>query len=341
MRVGFLGAGLIATYHSKSIRHSGFDVERAGVYDPDEPRAVAFAQASGHYVCHSTDEVLDDCDVAYVCSWTSEHLAIVANAVARRIPVFCEKPLATTLADAEELTRLVTEAGLINQVGLVLRYSPAFVVTRSLVHAPQAGRVMAAVFRDDQYIPIQGQYDSTWRADVTKAGSGTLLEHSIHDLDMLEFLVGPIAAVSGRSAAFHDLAGIEDAVTVSLAFEGGAVGTLASVWHDNLSRPSLRRVEIFCEHRHVVVEGDDWYGPVSWSDTDGATHTLTGDALVDAADPLIERPKNPDGAFLTAVRDGTPAYPDVHVALRAHRLVAAIYESAALGGGSVRCASSS
>ena len=45
------GAGLIATYHSKSIRRSGFDVERAGVYDPDEPRAVAFANASGHSVC--------------------------------------------------------------------------------------------------------------------------------------------------------------------------------------------------------------------------------------------------------------------------------------------------
>lgn len=51
--VGFLGAGLIATFHSKLIRRSGLEVVRAGVFDPDRGRAEAFAQASGHRVCGS------------------------------------------------------------------------------------------------------------------------------------------------------------------------------------------------------------------------------------------------------------------------------------------------
>src|SRR4051812_8542285 len=77
LRIGFLGAGLIATYHSKSLRRSGARVRRAGVYDPDLQRATAFAEASGHTVMHSEDEVLDSCDAVYVCTWTSEHARLV------------------------------------------------------------------------------------------------------------------------------------------------------------------------------------------------------------------------------------------------------------------------
>ena len=72
MRFGFLGAGLIATYHSKSLRRSGAETEcgvvRSGVFDPDAERAAAFAKASGHTVCAAEDEVLDSCDAVYVCT---------------------------------------------------------------------------------------------------------------------------------------------------------------------------------------------------------------------------------------------------------------------------------
>ena len=63
----------------------------------------------------------------------------------------------------------VAGSGVTNQVGLILRRSPAFVWARHLVEAPEAGRVMAVVFRDDQYLPVQGTYGSTWRGDRSKA----------------------------------------------------------------------------------------------------------------------------------------------------------------------------
>ncbi|NDB06989.1 MAG: hypothetical protein EBX95_14995, partial [Acidimicrobiia bacterium] len=81
LRVGFLGAGHIATYHSKSIRRAsatlGFTVERAGVFDPDSARCEEFARASGHSPMSSVDEVLASCDAVYICTWTSEHLGLV------------------------------------------------------------------------------------------------------------------------------------------------------------------------------------------------------------------------------------------------------------------------
>ena len=54
-------------------------------------------------------------------------------------------------------------AGIVNQVGLVLRFLPAMNWLRHLVTNLDGGRVMSVVFRDDQYIPIQGMYGSTWR----------------------------------------------------------------------------------------------------------------------------------------------------------------------------------
>jgi predicted dehydrogenase len=331
VRVGFLGAGLIATFHSKMLKGSGEDVAWAGVYDPDPVRAQAFAAASGATPCADEDEVLDGCDAVYICTWTSEHPRLAAKAVERGLPIFCEKPLAMDLAAAEAMVEQVVASGVVNQCGLVLRRSPAFNLAKALREDPAAGPTMAVVFRDDQYIPTQGQYASTWRGDRTKAGAGTLIEHSIHDVDMLEHVVGPVASISGRQADHHGLDGIEDVFSAQIAFAGGALGTLTSVWHDVLSRPSLRRVEIFCGSRWIAIE-DDWFGPVSWQDPGGPAVTVTGETLLAAcAERGIATP-NPDGDFVRAVRDGTPAHPDLTVALRAHRIVDAAYRSAATGG---------
>ncbi len=275
VRVGFLGAGLIATYHSKSLHVAKADVAWAGVYDPDGERARQFAAAAGATACGSEEEVLDGCDAVYVCTWTAEHPRLVAAAAERGLAVFCEKPLGVDLAAATEMAAVVERAGVVNQVGLVLRHSPAFGMLKALAEDPSSGRPMSVVFRDDQFIPIQGSYRSSWRGDVTKAGAGTLLEHSIHDLDMLEHVLGPVTSVSAGTAAFHEIDGIEDVASVLLRFASGATGTLQSVWHDVLERPSLRRVELFCERAYAVLEGD-WFGPVEWLTTGYGTVTARG-----------------------------------------------------------------
>jgi predicted dehydrogenase len=245
--------------------------------------------------------------------------------------VFCEKPLAINLESARAMAETVERAGVVNQVGLVLRHSPAFGLLKAIAADPSSGRPMSVVFRDDQFIPVQGTYRSTWRGDVTKAGAGTLLEHSIHDLDMLEHVLGPVSEVSARTAGFHDIPGIEDVATLALRFESGAIGTLTSIWHDVLERPSLRRVELFCERTYAVLEGD-WFGPVEWTTTGSAPVKL------DFADLEAEAARrgvtlgNPDAAFIDAVVKGEPAWPSFKHALRAHVLADAAYRSAAAGG---------
>jgi predicted dehydrogenase len=319
----------------------------SAVFDEDASRATNFAEWRSCDAVGSVEEVLDRCDAVFVCSWTSAHREAVAAAVARGKSVFCEKPLATDLDGAVEMCDLVEAAGVVNEVGLVLRSSPAFLALRELIRDDASGPIMSVVFRDDQYIPTQGMYNSTWRGDRSKAGSGALLEHSIHDVDILEWLCGPVATVSAHMANHHGLDGIEDSVAAMFRFEDGHTATLTSVWHDILSRPSLRRLEVFCERAFFVLEGDH-DGPLRWeraADTDsnhagssehaGDSGALAGDALIEwltARGVLIEPAEN---AFLRAVRERGLASPSFRDAVRAHRLVDAAYRSAAAGGAPV------
>jgi predicted dehydrogenase len=336
VRIGFLGAGLIANAHANGVVTAPTAAAITSVYDPDHARSVEFAARFGATVAADVDAVIDDSDAVYVCTWTSEHRRLVERVVGSGRAVFCEKPLATTLADATRLAAAVQRAGVVNQVGLVLRHSPAFAMLRRLVRDAAAGRVVSVVFRDDQYIPTQGMYHSTWRGDVTKAGAGTLLEHSIHDIDLIEHTIGRIVEVNARSVHYHGLDGIEDVMTVGLSLESGGAGSLVSIWHDNLARPSLRRVEVFCERRFVSLE-NDWLGPVRWQDTNGDDGVFEGDALYEAAADVLPANPHPDHGFVSAVASASAAYPDVAVALRAHVVADAMYRSAAADGAAVRC----
>ncbi len=332
IRIGFLGAGFIANVHSSLLRSCGDAVSWGGVYDIDRSRAEAFAAKTGATVCSDEDEVLSACDAVFICTWTSEHRRLVEMAAERGLAIFCEKPLATDLAGATAMAEGVRRAGVVNQVGLVLRFSPAFCWLRKLISEPSSGRVMSVLFRDDQYIPLQGMYKSTWRGDVARAGSGALLEHSIHDLDIIESLVGPIATVSGLSSEFHGLSGIEDTVNLSMSFANGAVGSLLSVWHDILERESSRYVEVICENLWCAIDTDDWWGPVRWTRTGVDSGTLEGRQLGEAAWSAGLAPVNPDQGFLDAVDRGRTIGPDFESALRAHVVVDAAYRSAAQGG---------
>ena len=144
-------------------------------------------------------EVARRCDAVWVCTPTAAHRAAVDEAVAAGCAVFCEKPLDRDLAGARALVEAVAAAGVPSQSGLVLRSAPVFRALRDLIAGGSLGAPMAAVFRDDQYFPIQGTYASRWRAEVAQAGGGCLIEHSIHDVDILRFCFGEVDAAWRRA----------------------------------------------------------------------------------------------------------------------------------------------
>lgn len=327
VRIGFLGAGFIAAFHSKLLHVSGAAIERTGVFDPDPGRAAAFVERGGGFVAASEDEVIESSDAVYVCTWTSEHPRLVEKVAAAGRAVFVEKPLGIDLEASRRVADVLASTGVVHQVGLVLRYSPAFALVESfLSERDRNGRVMSVVFRDDQFLPTSGHYESTWRGDRHRAGSGVLLEHSIHDVDLLDRLVGPVTAVTGHGRSFHDIDGIEDLVVATFELADGGVGSLTTVWHDLTERPSLRYLEIHCERMHVAVEGD-WLGPVRITRA-GERIDVAGDELLALCAARGVTPPDPARSFVDAVAAGRPASPSADTAIRAHRIVDAIYASA-------------
>lgn len=344
MDVGFLGCGFIARYHAMQLALSPLQVEVVACSDRDRSRAEAFAaevaestpQLGRPVVYETAEEVAAVSAAVFVCTWTAAHLESVRVAAGRGLPVFCEKPLGVDLAQARAVAAVLGEVP-VQAVGLVLRTSPAMLVMRELLADASVGAVMNVVFRDDQYLPVGGMYASDWRADSRRAGAGTLLEHSIHDVDLLDWLVGPIEQVSATQGSFHRLEGIEDTVTAMGNLRSGGSFSLASVWHEVHDRPSQRRIEVFCEHALISVEGDI-FGPVSiMSDTE--SFTLAGDELVTWLERRGVDATSTETDFLAAVgeftagRRPTGVVPGAAEALRAHEIVDAMYRSA----GSASC----
>jgi myo-inositol 2-dehydrogenase/D-chiro-inositol 1-dehydrogenase len=343
LRIGFVGSGLIAWAHGLSVKAlidgGVVDAEIVAVYDQRDSRARGFADVLGGDVVPDATEVARRCDAIYICTPTSAHRGAVDEALAAGRALFCEKPLDVDLARASALVEAVRSSGVASQSGLVLRSAPVFEELRDLVQGGSLGSPMAAVFRDDQYFPIRGTYASQWRADAAQAGGGCLIEHSIHDLDILRFCFGDVDSVVARTVNHAGYEGIEDLAAVTLSFASGFEAQLTSIWHDILSRGSTRRLEVFCREGMVWLD-DEFRGPLHIQTSD-ATEVRPCpsppwvDALPIADDEVglaVRAYAGADRAFIDAVTAGRSPAPGLDVALEAHRLVDAAYRSAADGG---------
>ncbi len=347
--VGLIGCGHIGRFHSRNIRgslRSGLvDGRYVALCDRVPGRAEEFASfVEADVVTADPREVLDrpGLNAVYICTETAEHPALVAEAAARGHAIFCEKPLAKSLEEVREMVRAVEAAGVVNQVGLVLRYSPVFTVVKALVGQDGLGPLLTAHLRDDQFFPIRGHYGSDWRGDAAKAGGGTLIEHSIHDVDLFRWLFGEIEAVRCHTRETTGHAGVEDVALVTFQHAGGQQTTLSSVWHDIDARPSTRRLEVFFEGGWLATESD-FIGPIRWQPRRGPEVELSADEVFDryvAIAGLTEEEARlarlgmyEDTSFLRCVRDGRPAFPDFRTALSAHEVVDACYRSAREGRG--------
>jgi myo-inositol 2-dehydrogenase/D-chiro-inositol 1-dehydrogenase len=343
VRIGFVGTGLIAWAHGLGLQAmidaAVIDASIEAVYDRSEKRSQGFAAALGARAVDDEAAVMAGCDAVWVCTPTAAHRGAADQALAAGRAVFCEKPLAPDLAAARHLVDAVSAAGVPSQCGLVLRSAPVFLALRDRVRSGTLGQPMTALLRDDQYFPIQGTYGSTWRADVAQAGGGCLIEHSIHDLDILRFCFGEVDVVAAHTANHAGHEGIEDLAMVTLSFASGLAANLTSVWHDILSRGSGRRMEVFCQEGLLWLD-NDFRGPLH-------LETSAGAEVIDCPSPpwvddldlgqdevglAVRAYVEADRMFIDALTSGQEPEPSLGEALVAHQLVDAAYRSAHDGG---------
>lgn len=347
-RIGLVGTGLMGGHHwwaLHALQVAGLtDAVVTLAYDLDLDAATRFSAETGVALAPDIDSLVAASDIVWICTWTAGHLPVAQAAAAAGLPVFVEKPMAPSLPECLALADALRPVP--HQVGLILRHAPAYAALAQEVASGRHGRPMGAFFRDDQRFPIDGTYGSTWRSDAALAGGGTLIEHSIHDVDVLVWMLGAPESVSAHTTAFAGWPGIEDMAMVRMAFPGGHSAALLSVWHRVENRTAHRRVEVFCEDAVLWMEGET--GPVHIESSAGVEvretpvpafmERLGLDEVPEtwrvAAAGLVIQAK----AFLEDLAAGRPSgWPTVDEALLAHRVVDAAYRSATSDGSVVSC----
>ena len=179
-----------------------------------------------------------DIDLVDICTPGDSHAAIAIAAARAGKAVFCEKPLANTVAEAERMLAAVTKAGVTHMICHNYRRAPAVMLAKQLIAEGQLGEIRhyrGTYLQDwntDPKLPL------VWRLDKKKAGSGALGDLAAHSIDLARFLVGEIAEVAGDLKTFiktRPLPGnpkktgrvtVDDASTALVRFKNGAIGTI-------------------------------------------------------------------------------------------------------------------
>jgi len=232
LRVAIVGGGFMAEVHSHAARAARADIP--GIVSSSPERSAAAAERLGIGRSYgSLDELLadDTVDVVHVTTPNALHAEQAAAVLAAGKDVVCEKPLATSVADAESL--VAAAEGRTATVPFVYRFHPLVREARARFASGEAGRVLSinASYLQDWLL---GSDDDNWRVDAAQGGrSRAFADIGSHLVDLVEFVSGDrVSRVSATKRtvfaerASHAAITTEDAVAVVIETRSGALGTL-------------------------------------------------------------------------------------------------------------------
>ncbi len=222
VKAALIGAGRMAQTHARALRAVP-ELELTAICDQVPENAACLADPLGVAVKTLADTLADpELDAVIITSPTPTHAALIQRAAEAGKHIFVEKPLTATLAEAENATQVIREAGVQGQVGFQRRFDPAYVEAKRALTAGELGEVMSfrGVSRDPSPPPLA----------FLRTSGGLMLDLGVHDLDTMRFLIGEVAEVhaTGSVQKMSELAehGLFDSAVATVRFENGALGTL-------------------------------------------------------------------------------------------------------------------
>lgn len=295
-----------------------------GAAAPDAaPRGAALAAELGVAYVDTYDEAFAwNPDAVVVAAENSRHRALVERAAAAGAHVLCEKPLATTVEDAQAMRDACERAGVMLMVAYPVRFAASFRDAVAHLRSGRLGRVLSVTGINNGKLP----QDRAWFTDPALAGGGALVDHVVHCADLLDDLLDErprtVRAVSNDVLYGERGLAVETGGLVTLQYPSGVIATIDCSWSWPTSSPTWGGLTL-----HVVAErGTITVSPfaqgVAGHDARGETWDPVGadlDALL-----LTE--------FVSAVREGRHPQPDAGVGIRTVEIVKAAQASAARGG---------
>jgi predicted dehydrogenase len=313
LRVGIAGAGHFGRYHALKVAASA-RTRLTGIFDPDLERAKTVGWEAGAKEL-AYEDLLDASDAVIVAAPAEVHYDLAARALRAGKHVLVEKPIAATLAQADELGSLARDRGLVLQVGHLERFSAAYQAMASRVGAPL-------------YI------EATRIAPFKPRGTdvSVILDLMIHDLDLVLALIDSeiesVDAVGAPVASPH-----EDIANARLRFRNGAVATITA---SRISPRTERRMRIFAQNSYMAADfaarkltviarapGADGHLPPGQLPVAGVAGFGVEDVSWEDHDSLAAE----HAAFAASVLDGAPVLVDAAVGRRALAAALAVGDS--------------
>jgi predicted dehydrogenase len=260
VRVGVVGVGHLGQHHVKHLAHIP-EAQLVGLYDANAAQAADIARRHNTRAFDSLEALADACQALTVAVPTPIHHEVAKKLLSRGIHCLVEKPLTSTVQEAEELIDLAQAKNLILQVGHIERFNPA--VAEMVKHV-----------KDPAFIEVSrlGPYDPR------VSHVGVVLDLMIHDLDIILSMVKePVVRVD--SVGGKVLSGHEDIVKATITFKNGCRADLSA------SRVTLKK------YRKIRVFQPDAYLSLDYSERSLKIYRRKGDVFKSLNDIQILRPR--------------------------------------------------
>lgn len=317
VRVGVIGAGTMGRRHLEALAGDP-RVEIVGVVDAVESVAHTAAAAVGAQACTTTARLLDlGIDAAFVTLPNVYHGPVVLDLLAHGLHVFCEKPMATTLAEGRRIGEQVKASRRVFQMGFNRRWAPAYRHLKRTIDGGFAVHSANVMMNDgDMLTPA-------WYTNVEISG-GFMYDTAIHLVDMVAWLVGPIERVAalGRQSCYPDY----DDIALLLSCRGGRPVALTTCGHASWA-PPMERVELYGDHAVLASEDLDRVRHATREHPNAEWQRLPSSSRLALWGYVDE-----DRAFIDACLGMTPAPVTVDDALHSIAVLDAAYASLRKGG---------
>ncbi|MGO9759955.1 MAG: Gfo/Idh/MocA family protein [Solirubrobacteraceae bacterium] len=244
IRVAIVGLGKMGLSHHAMLNVHP-DVEVVGVCDSSSYVLGVLKKYTGVTTYTDFEELLDKAapDAVLIATPSSSHAKMVGTALERDLHVFCEKPFTLDMRDAERLTALGRERGLVTQVGYHNRFVGAFREVKALLDAGAIGTVTRVL--GEAYGPVVLKpKGGTWRSQRTEGG-GCLYDYAAHVINLVNWYVGEPAGVGGTVLNRVFSREIDDEISSTLYFEKGKTAQISVNWSDESCRKMTTRVTIW------------------------------------------------------------------------------------------------
>ncbi|WP_059173868.1 Gfo/Idh/MocA family protein [Bacillus sp. FJAT-27445] len=314
MKIGIISFAHMHATSYASVINGMKGVTLAGIADDNEERGKEYSELFNTAYYKNYHELLDsDIDAVIVTSENSFHHQHVVAAAKAGKHVLCEKPLATTIEDGNEMIRVCEENEVFLGTAFPVRFNTPIQEAKRMIEQGVLGEILAIKGTN------RGTNPGGWFIDKEKSGGGAVLDHTVHVVDIMRWFTGAeieeVYAEIGNVYSDHP---IDDCGIITMEFTNGMFATLDCSWSRNSSYPTWGDVTLEIIGSKGNAKVDAFSQKVDlYSNSEGVKWIGWGD---DMDTGLIED-------FVKSIKEGKPPLATGHAGLKAVEVALAAYQS--------------